>query len=183
MKNKRPLAMKNIILCLSIIFLFVSCKKETDDSSVKGNFFSSGGKSYAFQDFYKNCKFQVFDCFTFSENGGIIYNKVPGMQLVLLTDRNNPFGAEISVTLSLFGEEKGTYSGISNLCGNNRIRNSSMVQTSDGKHASIFGDGTVTITEKKGNLVSGKFSMKMAVNKEFLNDSLISGEFTNIPLQ
>lgn len=173
---------KTALFCISILLLFASCKKESEDNSISGNFLSAGGQTYTFQSFYDKCKYQVFECMSFGPNGGITYTKVPSMELILLTDRNNPFGAEIAVTLSLFGEEKGTYSGVSNFCGTNKIRNSSMVQTSDGKHASLFGDGTVTITEKKGNRVSGSFSMKMALDKEFLNDSLITGQFKDVLL-
>lgn len=174
----KHIKLKTLICIFAILPL--ACKKEEKKEEIKSQF-NVGGTTY---NIIPQCKTALFDCMNWNANQtGFTYSKIEGLNLIFFTHYKNDLNEGYSITLDLFGVDVGLYKGGALFCYQKGLRNTSMIHASDGSGVAIFKSGSeVEITKKSGKLISGKFKLKIDYNKDFLNDSLIVGEFYDIPL-
>jgi hypothetical protein len=175
MKIYKPLLFLVLILPLS------ACETE----GPAGTFFAAAGKKYEVIPAYEQCRLATFDCLKFTSDGrGLEQSRLPGISLILFTEYADSSRTGLTVTLNLYGVDAGKYDDTSAFCDSFKIKSNSLIQSSDGAKVAVLTRGSeLEITRKSKNVISGHFKLKIAPDEEFLNDSLVVGEFNNIPLQ
>lgn len=171
--------MKNISLLLSsalIAFLALSCKKK-ETTELTTNYISYNGKKTELLYNELQTKFTDDSCWSFNSMGGIVQNKTAGIRLQF-------YNRDIVLYLKLYGESAGKYSQVTSFCNDFKIQSSSMAYTHDGVRVQfVGGDSEVEITSKAQGKISGNFKIRVQYDKNFVNDSFITGKFENIPLR
>lgn len=166
-----------------IMVLAFSCKKEDKAGPELKSQFNAGGINYTIVS--SKCSTTLLGCLKWhpTQSGLTVNSQTEGLSLTFFSHFKNDINKGFSLTINLFGVDVGLYKGKESFCKDFTLRYNSMVQASNGSGFAIFKDESeVEITKKSGNVISGKFKLKIDYNKDFLNDSLIVGEFHNISL-
>lgn len=124
----------------------------------------------------------VFDCIKFNNSGDTINSKVSGINLILIAESINNSKPMLALSLGLNGHKIGKYFTNGSLCDSKSIQSTSSIDIiNSSKSEKILNDSYVEISDTTNGLLSGKFNIKIKYNSDFLSDSLIYGEFYNIP--
>jgi hypothetical protein len=161
----------------------ISCSKKADNTTPSNEFsasFSAGGKKYTIIPSLDQCVVGNLNCMFFNNMGGIVNTERSGLTLKLYTEYANTANNGISLSLKLYGEDIGKYDGPTTFCNDFKMY-TSLIQSSNGANVAIVKEGSyIEITQKKKNVISGNFRLKIDYDASFLKDSIVTGEFKNL---
>lgn len=165
-----------VLLIGTSTFLLTACKKQ-ESKSLENNFIYYDGKKTELLFNELQTKFTDDTCLSFNSMGGIVQTKTSGIRLQF-------YNNHIVLFLKLYGESAGKYSQVTSFCNEFRIQRNCLAYTLDGTRVEIIGDDSeLEITSKANSKISGSFKLRVRYDKNFVNDSFISGKFENIPLR
>lgn len=161
---------------LLMVSMLINCKKKEAETSSK-NTITYGGVTKDFDILAAETQFINLDCMSYNSMGGIIYIKSPGIRL-------NFYNNDVQLVLDLFGESAGKFSKVTAFCNEYQFKNSSLVRSRDGQYVELIsGDSELEITKKSNSTISGNFRLRVKPDPNFINDSIIVGQFENIVLR